>query len=74
MTTTLLIIGALIILVLGGYAVHLLLKLKKQTQQQTAQLAAQQAASEAREKELLGNIHYIAAAMLEELERTRKQI
>ncbi|ASJ98410.1 MULTISPECIES: DUF2489 domain-containing protein [Shewanella] len=66
MTTTLLIIGALIILGLGGYALHLLLKLKKQTQQQAAQLAAQQAASEAREKELLGNIHYIAAAMLEE--------
>lgn len=66
MTTSLMIIGALIIIGLAGYAAHLLIKLKQQTRQQQAQLAAQQQAIEAREQELLGNIHYIAAAMLEE--------
>ncbi len=66
MTTTLLILGAIIILGLAAYAASLLLKLKQQTARQKAQREAQQAAADAKELELLGNIHYIAAAMLEE--------
>ena len=66
MTTYLMIIGALVILGLAAYAASLLIKLKQQTQQLKIQQAAQQAATLAREAELLSNIHYIAAAMLEE--------
>ena len=66
MTTLLIVIGAFIILGLAAYAASLLIKLKQQTQQLKAQQDAQQAATQAREHELLGNIHYIAAAMLEE--------
>ncbi|MCG9697993.1 DUF2489 domain-containing protein [Shewanella sp. Isolate11] len=66
MTTPVIILGAIIIVALAAYATHLLLKLKQQTKQQQAKIAAQQAAQLVHENELLGNIHYIAAAMLEE--------
>ncbi|MCE9680447.1 DUF2489 domain-containing protein [Shewanella sp. AS1] len=66
MTTSLIVLGAFIILSLAAYAAHLLLKLRQQTQDQQERQAAQQVAQAAKEKELLGNIHYIAAAMIEE--------
>ncbi len=66
MTTPIIICGAIIILGLVTYASHLLIKLKQQTKQQQAIIEAQQAAQLQREKEQLGNIHYIAVAMVEE--------
>lgn len=66
MTSPLIIIGALIIIGLSAYAASLLVKLRRQTQQLKTQQEAQHTATQAREKELLGHIHYIAAAMLEE--------
>ncbi len=66
MTTLIIICGAIIILGLAAYASHLLIKLREQTKQQQAILAAQQIAQQERENELLGNIYYIAAAMVEE--------
>ena len=66
MYTTWIILGLVIILLLASYAGYLLLKLRHQKSQIAQSLAAKQAAAEAKRDEILGDIRYIAQAMLED--------
>ncbi|WP_350432116.1 DUF2489 domain-containing protein [Shewanella sp. H8] len=66
MSTTVIIIALLIIIALASYATHLLLTLKRQTQANQQALAERKAKADERRQQILTDIRYIAAAMLEE--------
>jgi hypothetical protein len=62
-----LLILALVILVpLAAYALFLLLKLKRQTQSKLAAELARQAEAQSKRQQIIDDIRYIAAAMLED--------
>ena len=65
MTTTFIILGAVIIVALTAYATYLLLQVRKQQQRKIELQQQQAAAAKAKSDELLDNIRYIAAAMLD---------
>ncbi|RTR27978.1 DUF2489 domain-containing protein [Shewanella atlantica] len=66
MTTTLLVLGFIIIMALATYATVLLLKLRKQTAQKLKRQQELDEINRARFEEHLDSIRYIATAMLEE--------
>ena len=66
MYTPWIIFALVIILILASYAGYLLLKLKRQRADARQAEAAKQAAAEAKRDEILGDIRYIAQAMLDD--------
>lgn len=66
MSTTVIIIGLLIIIALASYAAYLLLTLQRQTQANQQALAERKAKADERRQQILTDIRYIAAAMLED--------
>ncbi|MCH1929819.1 DUF2489 domain-containing protein [Shewanella sp. A25] len=66
MSTTLIILGFIIIVALSSYATFLLLKLKQQTQRQQAIVAEREATANAKREQVLEDIRYIALAMIED--------
>lgn len=66
MSTTVIVIALLIITALAAYAIYLLLTLKRQKQANQQVLAERQAKAEVRRQQILTDIRYIAAAMLED--------
>ncbi|MGB6135469.1 MAG: DUF2489 domain-containing protein [Shewanella sp.] len=65
MPTIAIVIALLIIIALAAYATHLLLTLKRRTQANQQAQAARQAKADERRQQILTDIRYIAAAMLE---------
>ncbi|MDD8060713.1 MULTISPECIES: DUF2489 domain-containing protein [Shewanella] len=66
MPTIAIVIALLIIIALAAYATHLLLTLKRRTQANQQAQAARQAKADERRQQILTDIRYIAAAMLED--------
>lgn len=66
MSTAFIILGGIILVGLSGYATYLLLQLKQQRQRQQAELAEREAKANAKRAQVLGDIRYIATAMLED--------
>lgn len=66
MPTILIIIALIIVAALSIYAINLLLKLKRVNDTKTAAIKAQQATADKRHQQILTDIRYIAAAMLED--------
>ena len=66
MTTTLIVIGFIIIAALTGYAIALLLKLRKQISQKKKHQQELADINQTRQDEHLNSIRYIATAMLED--------
>ncbi|GGP54423.1 hypothetical protein GCM10009347_21590 [Shewanella algicola] len=66
MPTIAIIIALLIIIALAAYATHLLLTLKRRTEANQKAQAERQAKAEERRQQILTDIRYIAAAMLED--------
>ena len=66
MTTSLIILAALIIVALTAYATYLLIQVRKQQQLKLKRQQEQAQAAKAKSDEILDNIRYIATAMLEE--------
>jgi len=65
-STAFIILGGIILVGLSGYATYLLLQLKQQRQRQQAELAEREAKANAKRAQVLGDIRYIATAMLED--------
>jgi len=65
-STTVIVIALFIIAALAAYATHLLLTLKRKTQANQQALAARQAKADEHRQQLLTDIRYIAAAMIED--------
>ncbi|MGI2258587.1 DUF2489 domain-containing protein [Shewanella sp. GXUN23E] len=66
MYTPWIILGAAIILTLGGYAAYLLVKLQQQRQQIAKARAKKQAEADAKRTAILDDIRYIAQAMVDD--------
>ncbi|GGQ05485.1 DUF2489 domain-containing protein [Shewanella litoralis] len=66
MPTIAIIIALIIIIALAAYATHLLLTLKRRTEANQQAQAERQAKAEERRQQILTDIRYIAAAMLED--------
>lgn len=66
MSTAFIILGGIILVGLSAYATYLLLQLKQQRQRQQAELAEREAKANAKRAQVLGDIRYIATAMLED--------
>lgn len=66
MSTTIIILGFFIIVVLSSYATYLLLKLQRQKQRQQAEQAGRKAIAGAKRAQVLNDIRYIATAMIED--------
>ncbi|AZG34242.1 MULTISPECIES: DUF2489 domain-containing protein [Shewanella] len=66
MSTTAIVIALLIIVALAAYATHLLLTLKRQTQANQQASSERKAKADERRQQILTDIRYIAAAMLED--------
>ncbi|MGI2178648.1 DUF2489 domain-containing protein [Shewanella frigidimarina] len=66
MSTTTIVIALLIIVALATYAAHLLLTLKRKTQANQQALSKRKAKADERRQQILTDIRYIAAAMLED--------
>jgi hypothetical protein len=64
--TIAIVIALLIIIALAAYATHLLLTLKRRTEANQQAQAERQAKAEERRQQILTDIRYIAAAMLED--------
>lgn len=65
-STTLILLGFIIIVALSSYATFLLLKLKQQKQRQQALTAEREAAANAKRAQVLEDIRYIATAMIDD--------
>ncbi|MCK7630421.1 DUF2489 domain-containing protein [Shewanella sp. JNE10-2] len=66
MSTALIVLGFIIIVALSSYATFLLLKLKRQKQRQQVAHAEREVAANAKRAQVLGDIRYIATAMIED--------
>ncbi|ABM22893.1 MULTISPECIES: DUF2489 domain-containing protein [Shewanella] len=66
MSTALIVLGFIIIVALSSYATFLLLKLKQQKQRQQVAHAEREVAANAKRAQILGDIRYIATAMIED--------
>lgn len=66
MSTTIIILGFIILVALTSYATFLLLKLKRQKQRQHAEQAARALTAKAKRAQVLDDIRYIATAMQED--------
>lgn len=66
MSTALIVLGFIIIVALSSYATFLLLKLKQQKQRQQVAHAELEVAANAKRAQILGDIRYIATAMIED--------
>ena len=66
MSTALIVLGFIIIVALSSYATFLLLKLKRQKQRQQVAHAEREIAANAKRAQVLGDIRYIATAMIED--------
>lgn len=66
MSTALIVLGFIIIVALSSYATLLLLKLKQQKQRQQVAHAEREVAANAKRAQILGDIRYIATAMIED--------
>lgn len=66
MSTALIVLGFIIIVALSSYATFLLLKLKQQKQRQQVAHAKREVAANAKRAQILGDIRYIATAMIED--------
>lgn len=66
MSTALIVLGFIIIAALSSYATFLLLKLKRQKQRQQVAHAEREVAANAKRAQILGDIRYIATAMIED--------
>ncbi len=66
MPTIVIVIASLIIIALASYAAHLLLTLQRRTKANQQAQAERQAKAEERRQQILTDIRYIAAAMLED--------
>ena len=66
MSTTVIIIALLIIIALASYAAYLLLTLQRKTQANQQALAERKTQANERRQQILTDIRYIAAAMLED--------
>lgn len=66
MSTALIVLGFIIIVALSSYATFLLLKLKQQKQRQQIAHAEREVAANAKRAQVLGDIRYIATAMIED--------
>ncbi|MGX7655117.1 DUF2489 domain-containing protein [Shewanella putrefaciens] len=66
MSTALIVLGFIIIVALSSYATFLLLKLKRQKQRQQVAHAEREVAANAKRAQILGDIRYIATAMIED--------
>jgi len=65
-STTLIVLGFIIIVALSSYATFLLLKLKQQKHRQQALFAEREVAANAKRAQVLEDIRYIATAMIED--------
>ncbi|WP_372931133.1 DUF2489 domain-containing protein [Shewanella putrefaciens] len=66
MSTALIVLGFIIIVALSSYATFLLLKLKRQKQRQQVAHAEREVVANAKRAQILGDIRYIATAMIED--------
>jgi len=65
-STTIIILGFIIIVALSSYATFLILKLKQQKKRQQAEQAEREVTANAKRAQVLDDIRYIATAMIED--------
>ena len=64
MSTTIIILGFIIIVALSSYATFLILKLKQQKKRQQAEQAEREVTANAKRAQVLDDIRYIATSMI----------